>query len=118
MKKTLQTIAIVLAIGATIQSLAVYAYEEEVLSIENEELILEKLISLRKEAALNGDNASEQFQALGQEFSSIQNRNQLNDAIAKQSFRYIQAIGAEESLLKIVKKFNKQSRRKGNEPGI
>jgi len=116
MKKTLQVLAIVFAIGAAIQTLKAYTSESNALSAEEEEYKMFKLINLRKEVAANGEAISANSAVLSDEFPEITNHEQLNEAIAFQALRYIQAIGAENALIKVIKQPEFQTLH--SEPGI
>lgn len=118
MKKTIQALALILAIGATFQTLRAYASESGFFSIEEEEYKMSKLIDLRKEVASSGDTAPLSEALLNEEFPQVTNREQLNEAIARQALRYIQAIGAEDALIKVIKQPEFQSLRSRGEPGI
>lgn len=118
MKKTIQALALVLAIGATIQTLKVYASESGFFSIEEEEDKMSKLIDLRKEIASGGDTALSGDTLLSEEFPQITNSENLKEAIARQALRYIQAIGAEDALVKVINQPEFQSLRGRGEPGI
>ncbi len=117
MKKTIQVLALVLAIGAAIQSLRAYASDSSAFSIEEEEYKMFKLINLRKEFTANGETASLNSTVLSEEFPEITNHEQLNEAISRQALRYIQAIGAGDALINVIKKPEFQPLR-NSEPGI
>lgn len=117
MKKTLQVLALVLAVGAAIQTLRVYASDSSVFSVEEEEHKMFKLINLRKEIIANGEAASLRSTDLNEEFPEITNREELNEAIARQVLRYIQAIGAKDALIKVIKQPEFEALR-SSEPGV
>lgn len=118
MKKTIQVLALVLAIGATVQTIRAYASETGFFSVEVEEHKMTKLIELRKEVATNGDTIPFSYMGLSEEFPQITNHEQLNEEIARQALRYLQAIGAEDALIKVIKQPEFQSLRNRGEPGI
>lgn len=118
MKKTIQVLALMLAVGATVQTIRAYADETEFFSIEVEEHKMSKLIELRKEVSATGDAVPFNYIALSEEFPQITNHEQFNEAIARQALRYLQAIGAEDALIKVIKQPEFQSLRSRGEPGI
>ena len=118
MKKTIQVLALVLAIGATVQTIRAYASETGFFSVEVEEQKMTKLIELRKEVSTTGDAVPFSYTSLSEEFPQITNHEQLNEEIARQALRYLQAIGAEDALVKVIKQPEFQSLRNRGEPGI
>lgn len=118
MKKTIQILALVLAISATVQTIRAYADETGFFSVEVEEYRMSKLIELRKEVTATGDTIPFAYTALSEEFPQITNQEQLNEAIARQALRYLQAIGAEDALIKVIKQPEFLSLRSRGEPGI
>jgi hypothetical protein len=118
MKKTIQVLALVLAIGATVQTIRAYSSETGYFSVEVEEYKLTKLIELRKEVDATGESAPFTFTRLSEEFPQITNHEQLNEEIARQALRYLQAIGAQEALIKVIKRPEFQPLWDRIEPGI
>lgn len=118
MKNTIQILALVLAIGATVQTIRAYADETGFFSVEVEEYRMSKLIELRKEVTATGDTIPFAYTTLSEEFPQITNQEQLNEAIARQALRYLQAIGAEDALIKVIKQPEFLSLRSRGEPGI
>lgn len=102
MKKTIQVLALVLAIGATIQSLKVYAFEVQAISIEEEEYKVMRLMEMRKQVSLQGGNlvTDNSFSA---EFPEVKDHSDINVSLVKHLVRYIFAIGAEKSLFDFLK---------------
>ena len=90
---------------------------ESILSKLNPEA-RKKLIELRKEVTATGEAIPFAYTALSEEFPQITNQEQLNEAIARQALRYLQAIGAEDALIKVIKQPEFQSLRSRGEPGI
>ncbi len=84
MKKTIQVLALVLAIGATVQTIRAYASETGFFSVEVEEHKMTKLIELRKEVATNGDTIPFSYMGLSEEFPQITNHEQLNEEMISQ----------------------------------
>jgi hypothetical protein len=65
-----------------------------------------------------GESAPFTFNGLSEEFPQITNHEQLNEEIARQALRYLQAIGAQEALIKVIKRPEFQLLRDRIEPGI
>lgn len=118
MKKTMQVLAVILAIGATAQTLRAYAYQTGIFSIEEEESKMSLLIELRKELSEKRETSIASETSVSAEFSHIKNPEQLNEAVARQALRYIQAIGAEDALIRVIRQPEFQSLREHAEPGI
>lgn len=118
MKKTLQAIALILAIGATVQTIKAYAQEVVSFSAEEEQHKITQLMELRKEMADKGPNFVPEESALSSEFPEITNQEQLNEAIARQALRYIQAIDAEDALVRVIRQPEFQTFIDRAEPGI
>ncbi len=118
MKKTIQVFALILTIGATVQTIKAYASETGFFSVEVEEHKMTRLIELRKEVAVNGDTVPLNYTSLSEEFPQITNHQQLNEEIARQALRYLQAIGAEDALIRVINQPEFQSLRDRSEPGI
>jgi len=98
MKKIMQTFALLLAFGASMQVLMSYASEQKEYSPDEE---AEKIISLieRRNELNTNDEA-------------------LNDELVKQTLRYLKSIKAENSLKKMLKKREFLSVDGHGEPGI
>jgi len=118
MKKTLQAIALILAIGATVQTFKAYANETGFFSAEEEESKMSLLIELRKELSEKGETFFLRDTQVSAVFPQITNSEQLNEAVARQVLRYIQAIRAEDALIRVIKQPEFQSLRERAEPGI
>ena len=118
MKKTMQTLAIVLAIAATVQTLRAYATETGVFSIEEEEVKMTQLMELRKEFYEKGESLTANETPVNPDFPNIINSEQLNEAVARQALRYLRAIGAEDALIKVMKQPEFQTFIDRMEPGI
>ncbi len=117
MKKILQAIALILAIGATFQTIKAYAQEVASVSAEEEQYKITQLMELRKEMADKGPSFVPEESALSSEFPEITNQEQLNEAYILHTLQYIKAIGAEKSFLDILKR-PEVMRFIGSEPGI
>ena len=118
MKRTLQTLAIVLALGAIAQTLAAYAYDAEIFSADEEEVKLIQLIELRKTFVENKASLNINGTLVDPRSRQITSSDQLNEAIVRQTLRYLQAIGAEGALVKAIKQPNFQLLMERMEPGI
>jgi len=99
-KRTIQILALIFAIGATIQTLRAYTSKAGLISVNEEEDKIIRLIELRKEIDARGFDSSAVNASA--DFPEITNREELNKAIVKHALRYIQAIGAEDVLMKEV----------------
>ncbi|MEZ4872651.1 MAG: hypothetical protein R2827_10545 [Bdellovibrionales bacterium] len=117
MKKTLQAIALILAIGATVQTIKAYAQEVVSFSAEEEQHKITQLMELRKEMADKGPNFVPEESVLSSEFPEITNQEQLNEAYILHTLQYIKAISAENTFLDILKR-PEVMRFIGSEPGI
>lgn len=113
----MQVLALVLAIGAAVQTLRTYASDSSVLSVEGEEHKLSQLMDIRKEVNASCEAGSFDYSSFSEEFPGIKNCEELNEAIARQALRYIQAIGAKNALIKVIKQPEFETLR-DSEPGI
>lgn len=118
MKKPIQALALALAIGATVQTLKAYAFETGLFSADEEEYKITQLIELRKEIEAKGESFTPRVSSTSAEFLEITNRDELNEAIARHTLRYLQAIGAEDALIRVIQQPEFQSLRNRGEPGI
>ena len=84
MKKTIQLLALVLAIGATVQTIRAYASETGFFSVEVEEHKMTKLIELRKEVAATGEAVPFTYTGLSEEFPQITNHEQIGRASCRE----------------------------------
>lgn len=117
MKKTLQVIALILAIGAAVQTIKAYADEEVSFSAEVEQFKITQLMELRKEMTDKGSSFVPKESALSSEFPEITNQEQLNEAYILHTLQYIKAIGAEKTFVDTLKR-PEVVRLLGAEPGI
>lgn len=117
MKKTLQAIALILAIGATVQTFKAYAQDVGLFSAEEEEYKITQLLELRKEMADKAETFVSEESVLGSEFPEITNQEKLNEAFIMHTLQYIKAVGAEESFNQILKR-PEIMRLMRSEPGI
>lgn len=123
MKRTIQAFALVIALGATVQTLKAYAIEAGFISVEEEGTKISNLIELRKDLVANDGNISVHLTGVNpdSEIANITNEDELNEAIVKHILRYLQGIGAEEKLKEMILKPEFQSfraRGETGEPGI
>jgi len=102
MKKTIQIFALVLAIGATVQTLKAYAFEAQTISVEEEEYKVMRLMEIRKQISLQGENLVTN-DVLSADFPEIRSHADVNVSLVKHLVRYIFAIGAEKSLFDFLK---------------
>ena len=102
MKKTIQTLALILAIGATVQTLKAYAFEAQTISVEEEEYKVMRLMEMRKQVPLQSESfiTDNSFSA---EFPEVKDRTDINVNLVKHLVRYVFAIGAEKSLFDFLK---------------
>jgi len=117
MKKSLQAIALILAMGATAQALMAYHQDDVLFSAEEEQYKIMQLMELRKEMIDKGPRFILKESELSAEFSEITNPEELNDAYILHTLQYVKAIGAENALGKILKR-PEFTHMIGNEPGI
>lgn len=118
MKRTIQVLAVIFAIGATAQTLRAYTYETGIFFVEDEERKMSLLIELRKELSEKRETFNGRETQASAEFPHIANPEQLNEAVARQALRYIRAIGAEDALVKIIGQSEVKALRERMEPGI
>lgn len=118
MKKTIQVLALVLAIGATVQTLKAYAVETGLFSVDEEEYKITQLMELRKEVEVKGESFDPRISSVNAEFPEVTNKEELKEAIARHTLRYLQAIGAEDALIRVIQRPEFQSLRDRGEPGI
>src|SRR5690606_19075983 len=104
MKNLMKALALVLAIASTVQAIQVYAQERVVLSIDEAEYKLTRLIELKRELDFNRDNSGliGTEQSISSEFPTIKTEEDFKEAFATQALRYIQAIGGESVLKKVL----------------
>lgn len=118
MKKTIQALALVLAIGATVQTLKAYALDTGLISADEEEYKITQLMELRKEIEFKGETFVSTESNVGSEFPEIKGKEELNEAVVRHTLRYLQAIGAEKALIRVIQQPEFQSLRHSGEPGI
>lgn len=118
MKKTMKVLALVLALGATVQTLRAYAIETGFFSADEEEHKITQLMELRKEIDVKGESFDPKISSVNAEFPEVTSKEELNEAIARHALRYLQAIGAEDALIRVIQKPEFQSLREHGEPGI
>lgn len=107
MKKTIQALALILAIGATIQTIKAYAFDTEVLSAEEEGRKVVLLIELRHQTIQEQSFTPDPNIAV--EFPTIKSEADLKVSLVKHVIRYIFAIGAEGDLIQYLKSSEVQS---------
>lgn len=124
MKKTMKVLALVLALGATVQALKAYAVETQIISAEEEEYKIVRLMEMRKQISIQKSDLTvdADFSA---EFPNVKDRADVNANLVKHLVRYIFAIGAENSLFEYLKSEDVQAAcaastvaRCGGNPGI
>lgn len=123
MKKTMKILALVLALGATVQALKAYAVEAQVFSVEEEEYKIVRLMEMRKQVSTQGTALTPDAD-FSVEFPNVKSSTDVNVSLVKHLVRYIFAIGAEGSLFEYLKGADVQAAcasavaRCGSEPGI
>lgn len=118
MKRTIQVFALVIALGATIQTLKAYAIEAGFISVDEEGIKISQLIELRKEVVANEGEFPAQLMGENSELSTITSEDELNEAIVKHILRYLQGIGAEKKLKEMILRPEFQSFRGPESPGV
>lgn len=110
MKTTLRVLSVMLTIGALTQTIYSYAYESQPISIEAEEGTLIQLIELNQKRD-SQDFSYQNFQP-DSAMPEIKNKEDFKEAFVRHALRYIQAIGGEKALSKIIKAPEFQSLRR------
>ncbi|OQW47618.1 MAG: hypothetical protein A4S09_15000 [Proteobacteria bacterium SG_bin7] len=117
MKKTIKALAIVLALGATLQAIKAYTSETPQLSASVERQKVVELMELRQEIEAKGEMFVPQESALSAKFPEIKNLEDLNEVFIMHTLRYIKAVGADKTLIRIIQQPS-VSRFIREEPGI
>lgn len=122
MKKTIQVLALVLAIGATAQTLKAYAFESQAGSImvDDEEYKIMRLMELRKEIESKGESLVID-PTIQSEFPEIKKASDLTEVLAHHMTRYMQGMCAGATLSRIVNSAQTKSistQSCGGNPGI
>lgn len=107
-----------MAFGATLQVLKAYASEIEKIFVEEEEYKISRLIDLRRDLEARSENAFTSDFEIQDEFPEIKNEEDLKEGLARHMLRYLQGIGAEDALIRVIKQPEFQSIRERGEPGI
>ena len=104
MKNLMRTLAIVLAIGAAFQAIQVYAQQKAVISIDEVEYNLTRLMQLKHEIEPSRESAAltNSETLLSREFPNIKTEADFKEAFSTNVLRYIQAIGGQEAFKKIL----------------
>lgn len=119
MKNLMKVLVLALAIGSTLQAIQVYAQERVVVSIEEEERTLSRLIQLKRNADLSGKTLDVYGSEtdLITEFPNIKTEDDFKEAFVTHALRYLQSIGGEEAFKKVLQQ-KEFSRFQRGEPGI
>lgn len=122
MKKTMKLLALILALGATLQAFTAYADELQVFSLKDEEHKVSQLMEMRKKLSSNPTVLSSKNR-FSEEFPDIQTRKDLDAKLAKHLVRYVFALGAEGALFEYLNSDDVQAAcgttaRCGGSPGI
>lgn len=117
MKTMLRLLSILLAVGALSQTIYSYAQDAEPLSIEVEEAAIVKLITMKQKMDTQGFTL-EEVQTEETNAPQIRTEDEFKEAFARHALRYIQAIGGEDALIKIIKMPEFTGIRERSEPGI
>jgi|SRR5690606_16518838 len=117
MKNLMRCIAIVLAIGAMVQTMGVYALEEVKYSLEKDGEAIIKLIEFRQRVSDRGDSIEEASVELANDFPEIKNDDDFKNVFGELIVRYSHAIGMEKVLYRMVNKVGLK-RMTGDGPGI
>lgn len=117
MKNTLQVLALILAVGATVQTIKAYAQEVSIFSADEEEYKISQLMQLRRDIEDKETAFVAEEEIYVSEFPEISSKEQVNEALIMHTLKYIKAIGAENTLINILKR-PEVARSLGHEPGI
>lgn len=113
----MKCLAIILATGAMVQTVGVYALEEVKYSLEKDGEAIIKLIEFRQRVAARGDSVEEALIELANDFPEIKTDDDFKNSFSELVIRYSNAIGMEKVLYEMVnKKELKRISRDG--PGI
>lgn len=120
MKNLLKTLAIVLAIGATVQAIQVYAQEKEVISIDEVEYNLTRLIELKHEMDANRSETGfvNRETTPDSDFPNIKTDADFKETFSTNVLRYIQVIGGQEAFKKVLSRPEFADVVSGHDPGI
>lgn len=122
MKKTIQVLALLLAIGATIQTIKVYALEPQIGSLvtDEAEYRITRLMELRKEIELRGETVLLD-PSVQSEFPEIKKGSDLKESLGQHMMRYMDSMCAGATLSRIVNSAQPNSlttQSCGGSPGI
>jgi hypothetical protein len=117
MKNLARSLAIVLAVGAMIQTVCVYALENTIISLEEEEATIISLIEFKRRTDSYGESFQDASYELRNDFPNIKTEEDFKEAFAEHALRYLHAIGGEKSLKRVLGKEEYQ-RLTGDGPGI
>jgi hypothetical protein len=118
MKKTLQALAILLALGAAAQSVKAYAVELGLVSAEEQEYKIIRLMDLRKEMESEGKSFTPRESEVSLEFPEVTKKSEYNEELVKQYLRYIKAIEADNAFKKVIQMPEFKPLALPTEPGI
>lgn len=118
----MKVLALLLALGATIQTIKVYAFDSQVSSLttEEEEYKITRLMELRKEVELRGETALLD-PSVQSEFPEIKNSIDLKESLGHHMMKYMDSMCAAATMSKIVNSFQTKSittQSCGGQPGI
>lgn len=116
MKTMLRVLSIFLAVGAISQTIYSYAQDSEPLSIEVEEAAIMRLIEMKQKVDTQGFTFEESQEETA--FPQIKTEEQFKETFARHALRYIEAIGGEDALIRVIKMPEFTSLRERSEPGI
>ncbi len=117
MKNTIKALAVVLALGATAQAIKAYTAETPQLSANEERQKVVELMDLRQEIEAKGELFIPEESALSASFPEIKNLEDLNEVFIMHTLRYIKAVGADKTLIRVLQQPS-VSRFIRDEPGI
>lgn len=122
MRKTMKALALFLALGATSQTIKVYAFDSQVSSLttENEEYKITRLMEFRKEIELRGETVLLD-PSVQSEFPEIKKSSDLKESLAHHMMKYMDSMCAAATMSRIVNSFQTKSlttQSCGGQPGI
>ena len=119
MKTLARTLALVLALGATMQALFAYANDVGLISIEEEETKIVQLIELKQQMDTKNLSIGDIRPELNRDFPQIKTEEDFREAFATHALRYLRAINGEDALRRVLDRPEFSSiRRSDGEPGI
>ncbi|MCB9061388.1 MAG: hypothetical protein H6622_07705 [Halobacteriovoraceae bacterium] len=116
MKKMLRLLSVLLAMGAISQTIYSYAQDSEPLSVEAEEAAIMRLIEMKQKVDTQGFTFEESQEDAT--LPQIKTEEQFKEAFARHALRYIEAIGGQDALIRVIKMPEFTSLRERSEPGI